>query len=1238
MEIISIDSPDKVIDFIKEELCVADNTGLHLDEIYSALRENLGPLDDFYQKLVFSYILKIPGVSVFKGKDEITNKQQLKKISKEEIDELLFKIDEDSKSLYLSFVPKSQNIIGEFPYELLRYIAKSKSKGITSPELAKISGQDPRSFTSRLAYLESNNLIKKIPYVDKSISSYILVHTRYINDFKVDQIGTNKAAILEMIINELQKAPNNVRVISDLKKELKFETRLKSRRFQRYLRILGRLGYIRKVLAEHEETTKTFHAIQLIKDVSNKESLDELKSETLKEEIENTEDDPNDKEDEDEEEEEEIDIQNSKDKQFSIFNLVFPIANQILSLTAEKKEAGFPATDLITKLTGKLSSKHMYKVLLLMTSEKVREGDGRYLILRGYDFKGKTKFLRYIIQNDFLKSKDLPVEIQDDGFKKLESLNSKSLVDLSLKEFATSVSRFAGFLLPNGNPAFYWYGYKGPIISALAKNKLKITYPRQTVDSNESKAIVINKEKNHSIAKRYKEKQDENRIKLSAAAIAAVAKHEESLKNLENSSDTNKKKDSPEILDGVSFLYSKREKALVKIVDEANVVYLGKVLIEKLTKELDVEHTIDRKTIVKMLKSLHERKLVVVERVERRPVPATMIKSVSFPPTPEQIEGVLKAVRAPWKVKDSHDEKELFRWSDKPIIKSDIQFYETPEILNVLRERMELRKQKRLKRLASKRSGGSRGAKSKPDASLDKPLKFRRKRRRSAASIKAEKSSQVSERDVLWPLIKKRKKKRVNIRDRDDPSSETKGRSPYKPRKVRRSQRFELKHAVFIARAAVITQSLSMSGSIDWFKISKILGDPDLEPTYLKRSWPAFKKIVGGKGLKHIRLTWEEILFKAISAKIVKEEDLIDCNLESLMKLWKEINIEELEPERSRLVSDIKLIRDDFEFKPNAQASTGTLFKFGNTLSDREYNISQSMFIESKEDTNDVGISETNGDKITNISDDNTVVNQERMKISDTKTLLKALFATSAKDFSFEKSNKILSQLDEKICTQAILELQLDNTIAFLGKLSLRKFALTEKVISSLSCKFNERFLKDATMFHDLLDSAAINNKGIILSEVSPEGTFVPIFTLLLDNKIRITRIDQDVSITNDTYSTRTTDKSKMESDFILSATNLNSDIKKISIKLGQPCSRMWIDLNGNLNNYIWKKCITTVLQFIFQTPGVTRNNIVKYFDPLLASYEVTDILDWLSAKNSIKLGENNGYWSGSDWYLTLNT
>ncbi|GMF87540.1 unnamed protein product [[Candida] boidinii] len=109
-----------------------------------------------------------------------------------------------------------------------------------------------------------------------------------------------------------------------------------------------------------------------------------------------------------------------------------------------------------------------------------------------------------------------------------------------------------------------------------------------------------------------------------------------------------------------------------------------------------------------MLKSLHERKLVVVERVERRPVPATMIKSVSFPPTPEQIEGVLKAVRAPWKVKDSHDEKELFKWSDKPIIKSDIQFYETPEILNVLRERMELRKQKRLKRLASKRSGGFR--------------------------------------------------------------------------------------------------------------------------------------------------------------------------------------------------------------------------------------------------------------------------------------------------------------------------------------------------------------------------------------------------------------------------------------------------------------------------------------------------------------------------------------------------
>ncbi|GME96147.1 unnamed protein product [[Candida] boidinii] len=175
MEIISIDSPDKVIDFIIEELCVADKTGLHLEDIYKALRENLGPLDDFYQKLVFSWILKIPGVSVFKGKEEVTNKQQIKQYSKAEIDELLFKIDEDRKSLYLSFVPKSQNIIGEFPYELLRYISKSKSKGITSPELAKQSGQDPRSFTSRLAYLESNNLIKKIPYVDGPVSSNILL-------------------------------------------------------------------------------------------------------------------------------------------------------------------------------------------------------------------------------------------------------------------------------------------------------------------------------------------------------------------------------------------------------------------------------------------------------------------------------------------------------------------------------------------------------------------------------------------------------------------------------------------------------------------------------------------------------------------------------------------------------------------------------------------------------------------------------------------------------------------------------------------------------------------------------------------------------------------------------------------------------------------------------------------------------------------------------------------------------
>ena len=140
---------------------------------------------------------------------------------------------------------KEASVVG-FAFDLLLEVAASKEKGINTMELARNTGQDPRSVTGRIKKFA--HLVTTTQLVFKGHLVKLLRLNRFVTE-KPKKPYINIKQHLSDIVSTVKNSKNGVRQVIDLKREMGFdkEKRL-SKAFTSAITWLDQQQYLKKVI------------------------------------------------------------------------------------------------------------------------------------------------------------------------------------------------------------------------------------------------------------------------------------------------------------------------------------------------------------------------------------------------------------------------------------------------------------------------------------------------------------------------------------------------------------------------------------------------------------------------------------------------------------------------------------------------------------------------------------------------------------------------------------------------------------------------------------------------------------------------------------------------------------------------------------------------------------------------------------------------------------------------------
>ena len=147
-------------------------------------------VDRAFQERVWSWLTKDRFVSI--GGSKEGNSLTLSELEARNLepDPLRIFITEQQIWITLTGKEKDTRKIPNKSFELLSVIAAHREKGITQPELVRITGQDKRSVPSRTQKLAEAGHIKKIAVLANSANTSLLVHSKFSAQFTSPSAGT----------------------------------------------------------------------------------------------------------------------------------------------------------------------------------------------------------------------------------------------------------------------------------------------------------------------------------------------------------------------------------------------------------------------------------------------------------------------------------------------------------------------------------------------------------------------------------------------------------------------------------------------------------------------------------------------------------------------------------------------------------------------------------------------------------------------------------------------------------------------------------------------------------------------------------------------------------------------------------------------------------------------------------------------------------------------------------------
>lgn len=1207
--------PTELTTHILSVLSFSGQDGVVLDKLWNiaAQKLGLGPLDEFQKGIIWQWLFcsevnrskVLLKASLLSGLEIILPPLTYQLLIEAPSTETVFTVlpSEDTQWHLLTGNENFKLIkqsLGEFPFQLLCVIAKYGTVGIQAPELCRETNQDPRSLTPRLKKLEEFGLIKRsnIYNEEAKIHTSLSVHFKFASndaraansDFKDDfQLLRNIGKLKQHVMLVLKAAPNQLRGLQDLKHDLKLDKdKSSSKFFTSILDSLEKRGHVERVIVQQtarklKKSPKQVYCIKFVKEIPK--DADEISDYV---DIISSIDDIN------------VNDEDIVPDQIPTLNRVFPITNQIYSSIVAFAAEGTTSMATNRSMTG-LSDYRPYN--RLCEPFTTFNSDGKKLkalrnytdpypdwsVVRSYDYEGKFKFYRYFsIQNCGIEK---PPQRPTQG-KNVRAVSS-SLLELNKKLYLSTGKAISGSLL---------HAFK-------RKNELELenrSKKSKSVDTltkrgrgrpRKDAKVIENPLENETVVAQEEPPQPTEEV-LSGplraqdlpafkAAPKANSTKTESKRKKENSLTAPK-------LAAVSLKALRRQEALLELIQEdGGVTFTTIALCRKIDAKLGSENSVtDAKTLARDVLSLIKNDSIDVETIviERNQVPVTrklLIVKGDGRPSDDKIQEM--------KDKCGEYQRPKYHLPERRTIKTQVTLY------NDLPRR-------RLKSLNSKN-------KQKEDTSFQPEVGVgyfdaipipETKVLRKSKKVLTDVANTTTDSNPLTTLTRRSRKKRQK-QTSSNPSFRAVNR-------YRSNAKFDLADATTLFRAVVIRKTFNR-GIISFPEIASLF--ENMSAKEVRQKWVVVRKVIGGldavlKGMS----AFEHIVLKAIEEDLVSEEELESGNLGFYLDLWKDAdNSVLLNIDNTPLFENYEDNRKEYQFYA---ANDGDFDLFeqleDNSMKQKEHILSSTVF--------------SYANNIAPIAQENDEI----------RCVVKAVIATNQDNFLGSKAKDILGKYDEKSVHDVLNALIKDREISFFSlEDHERRFQLSDKFNSTLMTKiFSHDFFTLAASFREVFASLSEGKRGLILSQGIQNGEMASFLQLFSQLSLLIVRLEKPYTFQG--YESRLIDKDILSCD-ILATVDPDvgkNTVVKVSVPLGQACSRIWLDMNGNISTQMWTRIVSTVLHYVVFRPGIPGWIIHSKMQVVLSVADFSAVMDWLVESRCISRGPYDGYWACDSWYEIL--
>ena len=147
------------------------------------------------------------------------------------------------------------------------------------------------------------------------------------------------------------------------------------------------------------------------------------------------------------------------------------------------------------------------------------------------------------------------------------------------------------------------------------------------------------------------------------------------------------------------------------------------------------------------------------------------------------------------------------------------------------------------------------------------------------------------------------------------------------------------------------------------------------------------------------------------------------------------------------------------------------------------------------------------------------------------------------------------------------------------------------------------------------------------------------VLQLVSESCISLGRIDKNYDFEG--YESRLLNKGFLDCEIVVykpeTCIPLEEDTRMTtSIPTGKVCSRIWLDVNGQIDSKLWRDILVAVLYHFHFRPGVTLELIFNKFDSLLSANDFNSVIEWLLENEFIRKGSFGGFYTTDNWLSVL--